>query len=113
MPLQITKRAVVRDQLEAIVGALEGPTRTVPSVAPVADVGPQERHPVVVPELAHPPLGLALRAIHGGKTRRHQHLLLAVGIEVQEGHLVDAAGLVTEVGLLGSGQRRRTSASVW
>ncbi len=39
MPLQVAERAVVGEDVEAVVDALEGPAGLVPAVLPIADVG--------------------------------------------------------------------------
>src|SRR5580704_19675055 len=82
MALQIAERAVVRDELEAVVGALERAARAVPAIAAFAHVGLQQRDPVFVAEAPYPVGRLAFGAAEVGETRRHQDLLLAVRIEV-------------------------------
>ena len=44
MALQVAERAVVGDEFEAVVGALEGTPGPMPAIAPVPDVGREQRH---------------------------------------------------------------------
>ena len=69
MALQVAERAVVGDEFEAVVGALEGAPGPVAAVAPLADVGAQQRHPVVVAEPARPGGPLALGAAERARNR--------------------------------------------
>ena len=49
MALQVPERPVVRDDVEAVVGPLEGAAGTVAAVAAVADVGGEDRGAFAVP----------------------------------------------------------------
>ncbi len=42
VPLQIAERAVVGDQFEAVVGALEGAAGSMAAIAPITDIGRQQ-----------------------------------------------------------------------
>src|SRR6185437_15019849 len=85
--LQVTERAVVAHELEAVVGTLERATWTVPPVAPITDVRGQERDTVLVPECPHPPGRFPLATAQVGETGCHQDLLFSVGVEVEQGDL--------------------------
>ena len=110
--LQVAKRAVVGDELEAVVGPLEGAAGTVPSVAPVADVGLQQGDPVLVTEPAYSPGRLALGTVELRETCCHQDLLFAIGVEVEQGHALVARGSRTLAPGTRSGQSRDTTRAV-
>ena len=84
MALQVAERAVVGDELEAVVGALEGAAGPVPAVAPIADVGLQERDPSSCAEQSTRAGRLPLAAAQVRETGGDQDLLLAVGVEVEQ-----------------------------
>ncbi len=84
MALEVTEGAVVGHHVEAVVGALEGPTRLVPPVGAVTDVGPHDRDAVVDRHGPDAPLDLVLGLVHVGVEHRRDELDLAVGVEVDE-----------------------------
>ena len=87
MSLQVAEGAVVGHQLEPVVGAFEGAARAVAPVAPIAHVGPKQRHPLLVAEEPHPAGGLALGARQVRETSCNQDFLFAVGVVVEQRHL--------------------------
>ncbi len=85
MTLQVAERAVVGDDVEAVVDALERAARLVTTVAPLPHVRAQQRDAVVVAERAHLRQHLVvgevrLRVADGG-----EELVLGLGVEVGEG----------------------------
>ena len=94
--LQVAKGPVVGDQLEAVVGALEGASRSVASVLATPDVG---RHAGARGRSARPsprPGACASSSRHRrvGEDDRLEHAPLAVGVEVDEAHRLARLGLV-------------------
>ena len=85
--MEIAEGPVVGGDLEAVVGSLEGPPRTVPAVGPLADIGAQEGRAIVGAQRAHPSEQLALRGGRVGEADGGEHLVLALGVEVDQGDL--------------------------
>ena len=52
--LQVTERAVVRKDVEAVVDSLERAAGLVPPVRPLTDVGPKQGHALVGREAPNP-----------------------------------------------------------
>ena len=50
--LEVAERAVVGEDVEAVVDPLERPARLVAAVGPVADVGPHDGHAVLDADIA-------------------------------------------------------------
>ena len=73
MALQIAERAVVGQDVEAIVGPLEGAARPMPPVVPVADIRPQHRRAIGHRHLARQReqliIGKRGRAVERGRGR--------------------------------------------
>ena len=84
MPLEVPEGPVVAQDVEPVVGALEGAPGLVAPVRPLSDVRAQQRRPLVGREAPHPRPDLILGQVRVRVAHRGEELLLAVGIEVGE-----------------------------
>ncbi len=87
MALQVPEGAVVGEDVEAVEAALEGPSRLVATVGPLAAVGPHDRQPLVGGHGSHPGLDLGLGPVGVGVEHARHHLHLGVRVEVDQGHV--------------------------
>ena len=84
VPLEVPEGPVVAQDVEPVVGALEGPAGLVAPVRPLSDVRAQQRHPLVGREAPHPRPDLILGQVRVRIADGGEELLLALGIEVGE-----------------------------
>ena len=86
--LEIAKGTIVGQHVEAVRGALERAAGTMPPVGPLADVGAQDRGPLVDAQAARDLQQLVVGKLRDGVERRRHHFHLAVRSEVRQRHLV-------------------------
>jgi hypothetical protein len=82
--LKVAEGAVVGHQFEAVVRSLEGPTRAVSAIGPIADVGSQQPESFLVAHRRHGYLGLGVGPVAVGEDDGLEDAIFAPRVEVDE-----------------------------